>query len=71
VAVCPQNARTMEEFPEVKEDLCNHCGACVEACPNRALAVEGSAMTTSPSAMRVLSRIFFLSTIPTAKPARS
>ncbi len=45
VAVCPQNARTMEEFPEVKEDLCNHCGACVEACPNRALAVEGSAMT--------------------------
>ena len=32
---------------------------------------EASAMTTSPGTILVLSMIFFLSTMPTLKPARS
>ena len=35
------------------------------------IPVEGSAIITSPSHILVLSMIFFLSTMPTAKPARS
>ena len=35
------------------------------------MPVEGRAMITSPASILELSRIFFLSTIPTAKPARS
>lgn len=41
VAVCPQNARSMEEFPRVDTALCHSCGVCVESCPNGAIAMEG------------------------------
>jgi epoxyqueuosine reductase QueG len=31
----------LESDPPLKEELCNDCGLCVEACPGRALDTEG------------------------------
>jgi pyruvate formate lyase activating enzyme len=55
--VCPNKALSLEEGTNslrIERNLCDNCGACVQACPRQALTIYGQRMTVSQIVDEVL-----------------